>query len=217
MSTIIEATLPAEQFALAETMCRLPETTFELVRFVSHGSDRVMPFLWAKNDETDQLPAVIEADASTTDTTVLSELDDGYLFDVEWTASARIAAYVLLEEGATIVDAVAKDGLWRFRLLFPCRESVSATYDLCEANGLDVSIRRLSELSDSFHRGLFGLTREQYQTMVEAHAAGYYEVPRQIDLTDLAGSHEVSHQALSERLRRGHQTLISNALFSEMV
>jgi hypothetical protein len=48
--------------------------------------------------------------------------------------------------------------------------------------------------------------------MVTAFNAGYYTVPREITLSDLAGEMDVSHQSLSERLRRGHYTRIEDTL-----
>lgn len=36
---------------------------------------------------------------------------------------------------------------------------------------------------------------------------GYYDVPRTVTLTELADSLDVSHQGLSERLRRAHANL----------
>ncbi|WP_267643766.1 bacterio-opsin activator domain-containing protein [Haloarchaeobius amylolyticus] len=215
MSTIVEAVVPAEEFALAEAMRRVSDVHFEFVRFAAQRTDGILPYLWAEGAPGDTLPRTVASDETTTDVSVLAALEDGYLLDVDWHASARIVASVLLEEGATIVDAVARDGVWRFRLLFPGRDAVSRTYDRCEENDIDLEIRRLSELTDSFQRGLFGLTEEQYETISNAHDEGYYEIPRESDLTELANESEVSHQALSERLRRGHERLIANALFTE--
>ncbi len=48
--------------------------------------------------------------------------------------------------------------------------------------------------------------------MLAALEHGYYDVPREASLTDLAERLDVSHQALSERLRRGHGNLVKHAL-----
>lgn len=41
---------------------------------------------------------------------------------------------------------------------------------------------------------------------------GYYDIPRTIDVGGLAEEFGVSRQAVSERLRRGHRTIIKNGL-----
>ncbi|WP_058991385.1 hypothetical protein [Haloarcula sp. CBA1127] len=61
MSTIVEATVPANQFALGQTFVREPSAEFRTVSLVADGPGRVMPFLWADHNETDRLTEVIES------------------------------------------------------------------------------------------------------------------------------------------------------------
>ncbi len=49
-------------------------------------------------------------------------------------------------------------------------------------------------------------------SLIKAKEMGYYDVPRGISLSELADELGVSHQALSERLRRGHGRLIDRTL-----
>ncbi len=212
MTTIVEATLSAEQFALAETLRRRPETEFEAVRVVVDGTDRVLPFLWATASDLDGLSAVVAEDPTTRSVDVLTALDEEHLFRVEWAERVRTVPRVLVDAEGTVVDAYARNGDWTFRVLFPEHDAVSATHDVCEEYGLDVSFDRIYDLSGSFRRGRFGLTEHQHETILTAYDRGYYDVPRGATLADLADELGVSHQALSERLRRGHGTLVERAL-----
>jgi hypothetical protein len=216
MGTIVEATLPADQFALEETLSSVSGATFEIVRLVAHGSDRLMPFLWGAADDLDDLAAAVEADPSTENVEVLSTLDEEYLFRMEWMARIRLIVYVIVEEDGTILDAYGKNDHWRFRILFPEHDSVSTTYDFCEEYDIDLDFERVYQLSESLRRGQYGLTDDQYELVTDAYEAGYFDVPRQVELTDLAADCDVTHQALSERLRRGQQTLIRNTLRPEL-
>jgi predicted DNA binding protein len=47
------------------------------------------------------------------------------------------------------------------------------------------------------------LTARQRETLRLAHERGYFEIPREVTLDDLADELGVSNQAVSERLRRG--------------
>lgn len=217
MSTIVEATLSADQFALYETLRKRPSTEFETVRVVIDGTDRVMPFLWATAETLDGLPAVIADDPSTRNVDVLTALDEEYLFRMEWVERIRMICHVIVEENGTILDAYGKNDAWTFRILFPEHDSVSSTHDFCEAYDLDIEFERIYDLSGSFRRGRYGLTESQYETILSAYDRGYYAVPRNITLADLAGDLDVSHQALSERLRRGHGTLVERALRPELI
>lgn len=215
MSTIIEATIPAEQFALHKTLNSHPSAEFDIVQLALNGTDQTMPFVWAKGEDLDGLVESIEEDPTTENTEVVAELDDECLLRMEWMAHIRVILYILSEEDATILDATGKNEAWQFRILFPEHDSVSATHDFCESYDIDLEFERIYQLSDSPQRGQFGLSEGQYETIVQAYQDGYYSVPRAVNLQRLADHLDVSHQALSERIRRGHATLIENSLNPE--
>jgi predicted DNA binding protein len=209
---MVEATIPAEQFALYETLTRYPSVKFDILRLVASGSGRTMPFLWAVGDDLDNLLGTIDEDPSTENVEVIAELEEEYLLRMEWMAQIRFILYVLIEEDATIIDAKGKNESWRFQILFPEHNSVSKTHEFCDEYGIGFEFERIYQLSDSLRRGQFGLSEGQYDAIVKAFQKGYYEIPRGVNLQELATQMDVSHQALSERVRRGHQTLIANAL-----
>jgi predicted DNA binding protein len=212
MSTIVEASIPADQFALRHALSELTNPAFEIVRLVAHGEDAVMPFLWATAEDMDTLPDVLYDDPSTRNVEILTELDEEYMFRMEWTAHIRVILHILLEEDATILDATATDESWTLRVLFPEHESVSTTHEFCAEYDIDLRFDSIYQLSDSIRRGKYGLTEAQYESILDAFERGYYEVPRQAQLDEIAEDSDVSHQALSERLRRGHGRLIENTL-----
>lgn len=212
MSTMVEATLPADQFALYETLDSHPSAEFDILRLVANGTDRTMPFVWATGNDLDALCTTIKEDPSTENVEVVAELEEEYLLRMEWMANIRVIFYILIEEDATVLDATGKNGVWRFRIFFPEHDSVSATHDFCDEYGINLDFRRIYQMSDSYRRGQYGLSESQYETIIRAYQEGYYHVPRSVNLQELADRLGVSHQALSERLRRGHGTLIENTL-----
>ena len=56
------------------------------------------------------------------------------------------------------------------------------------------------------------LTEPQQGAVAEAYRHEYYDVPREVSLDELARELEISHQALSERLRRANRVLVSEQL-----
>ena len=213
MSTIVEATVPAGQFALADTLSRVPDVEFRVARLVAHGSEQVMPFLWADCDDIDRLHDEVESDPSVGSVDVLAKFDGECLFQIEWGPRTSVFTSIIAEEGATILDASGHDGTWDLQVFFPELELVSATYKLCDDYGIDISIERINRLSEASEYGHLGLTERQYETLVNAYEAGYYDVPRTVNQEELAKHFDVSHQALSERLRRAHETVFTNALY----
>lgn len=212
MSTIVKAGLPADQFALSDTFEAVPSVEFDAVRLVRHGTERVVPLLWATNAETSRVTAALEADDTTAAVRLVSQRNHDSLFRMRWTARVRFVTHVLVEQDAAIVSAHGADDGWTFRVLFPEHDAVSTTYDACEEYDIDVDIQQIYHLDDAPSLGGFHLTDEQFTTVRTALERGYYKVPRETTLEELAAELDVSHQALSERLRRGHRTLIDNVL-----
>ncbi|WP_123538543.1 helix-turn-helix domain-containing protein [Halosimplex salinum] len=212
MSTIVKATLPAEQFALAETFETVPDVEFDAVRLVTHGTDRVVPLLWATDGDSTEVEAALEADGSTDDVALVSRRNHDSLFKMRWTARVRFVTHVLVEAQGAVVSARGTTDGWTFRVLFPEHDAVSTTYDACEEQGIDLDVTQIYHLDDAPSLGGFHLTDQQFKTVRTALERGYYEVPRETTLEELATELDVSHQALSERLRRGHLALIENVV-----
>ena len=108
MSTIAELNLPAAEFALSGTLEALPDSQFEIERVVAHGTDRVMPFVWATDEGTDRdtLTEVLADDPSVENVVELAAFDDEWFYRMEWIADIRIVLYVLLEQEGTILNAL---------------------------------------------------------------------------------------------------------------
>ena len=211
MTTIAELELPAEEFALWETLSALPAARFEIVRVVARGQNCAIPYLWAKHDDRSALEDALSADPSVEEATLLEDLDGEYLYRMAWTYPIRVLVHILVEEEATVLNARGGNERWHFRVLFPSRDSLSTTHEFCADADYTIDLKRVYEL-DSTRHGRFGLTKAQYETLTTALEHGYYDIPRGIDMEGLAAEFDISYQSVSERLRRGHRNFIQNAL-----
>ena len=212
MSTVAELSIPAPEFALAATLDEFPHVKFEIERVVAHETERVMPFVWATGEtDRESLDEALSADPSVENFTELAAFDDEWLYRMEWVEDIRIVLHILLDQEGTVLNADGRDEQWQLRILFPDRDSLSATYDFCREEDLSMTVERIYELGGE-NRDRYGLTELQHETLVAAVEAGYFDIPQQSTLDDLAADLGITHQALSERLHRGHKTLIENAL-----
>lgn len=212
MSTIVEASVPAHQFALQETVRRVPDVAFQTVRIVADGTDGVMPLVWATGAAESDVTEALEDDGSTDEVRVRTRLHDASLYEVEWTTRVRVVTDLLAADRGAILGARASDGTWTFRLFFRQRDGVAALVEECDRYGVDLRIERIYPMTESSRAGRSDLTDEQRLTVETALERGYYDVPRRTTLTELSTEMSVSHQALSERLRRGHRRLVETAL-----
>lgn len=216
MSTIVEASVPTAQFALQETAQRVPDAVFEAVRIVTGGTDGVMPLLWGSGADQQSITDALEADGSVGTVSVCTRVHEASLYRVEWTTRVRVVTGLLVADRGALLSARARDGRWTFRILFPQRDAVAAVVEECDRYDVDLRIERISSMTTSSRADRSELTQEQLQTVETALERGYYDIPRETTLSDLSAELGVSHQALSERLRRGHRRLVETALGSRI-
>ncbi len=53
MGVVVEAEIPADEFALWETSTAVEGLEFEIERIVAHDPDRVMPFIWVSGEDVE--------------------------------------------------------------------------------------------------------------------------------------------------------------------
>lgn len=212
MGTIVDVVVPSEHFALEGTFDATTDATLETVCVVAHDPGQVMPFLWGSSADLDRLDESLAADPSTHDASRLARDDGRALYRIDWRTDVRVAIGVFVEANGTLLRARGQDHRWELRVLFPDQESVSRTYETWREHGIDPAIRRVNGVDDVVTHGGLDLSHDQHEALVTAFEHDYYSVPRGITLDDLAGEIGVSHQALSERLRRGHRNLVKTTL-----
>ncbi|WP_224336105.1 helix-turn-helix domain-containing protein [Haloprofundus halobius] len=210
MTTIAELRTPAEQFALGELFERCPSVSIDVLRTAAHGAASPASLLWFDGESAD-VGTALAADPSVEAATLLADLNGKWLYQVEWKRPVRDALATLLGE-ATLLGASAEEGTWRFRTLFPRHEQLASAHEKWESNGFPITVERISELDETFGRSEFALTDEQREAFVVAHQRGYFKVPRDVTLTELADEIGITQQALSERLRRAHNSLAESTL-----
>lgn len=211
MSTIAEFSIPAADFALGATLAGGPDAAIEIERVVAHGEGRLTPFVWVRAGDFDAFEDALADDSSVDDVECLSDTGRERLYRMNWDASIHLFVHAMLDDEATILSAAGTDDRWRFRILFPDRNALSATHDHCRSADVDFEVVSIYELESNQH-GQYGLTQNQYDTLIEGVQRGFYDVPRKLTLVEFADALDISHQALSERLRRGHKNLIASTL-----
>lgn len=211
MSTIVQVELPASGFALGRTLEKAPHIEVDIEQVAAHGTDYVFPLVWIIGDDLDSVNELLHNDPDVSTFEKLVELEDRRLYRMEWIAHIRLIIRILVEEDSTILDAHGKNGQWNLRVLFAEHAALSHTREFCERNEIPFNVKTIHRMSRGSER-MFGLTSQQYEALVAATKRGYYKIPRDIGSEELATELNITPQALSERLRRGQETLNKNAL-----
>lgn len=209
--TIVRGYIPADEFALEETLTTLQGVEFECERVITSGDEAVMPLLWVRGADENAVEQALENDPTVENVDLLSSFGDEQLYRMNWIKRVQLVLQILTNSEATIMDAHGTNEQWYLRVLYPTRDALSQTTEFGEEHGLTFTIETIRQM-DGEPEGRYGLTSAQHEALAQAVESGYYEVPRENNLEEIAADLDISHQALSERMRRATQALIEDTI-----
>jgi len=212
MTVLVELTAPAESVAMAETLSATPETVIEIERVVGHPTELVTPYFWTYGGDDEDFEAALAGDSTIEAYDRLDAFAEETLYRAEWDPTIDAIPYVALETDATVLDAAGQDGEWELRLRFKEDGGVSEFSSRCTRRDLSYEVDRVYHPKQPTESGGLGVTPKQREALQAALERGYYEVPPEATMTEIADELDVSQQSLSRRLRRAHGNLASNAL-----
>lgn len=201
--TVAELRVPAANVALERAFEEASSLTFRVEKVAGRRSDQ--PFAHGWIDGGEPAMAAIEADPSVELESVLVRRDDERLCKLRFDDSVSLLTEAIYSSDGTILSAEAATGSWRFSLRFSDRSSLSDLMGLFDRFGIDVDLAQVAN-GDGANRQR--LTEKQREALTAAHEEGYFQVPRQASLEEVASELGISHQAMSERLRRGQNALL---------
>ncbi|WP_435319381.1 helix-turn-helix domain-containing protein [Haloarchaeobius sp. TZWSO28] len=214
MAIIAEVTIASESFPLGQLTLEEPGMRIELERVVP-TDDAVIPFFWAQGGDFEAFEQGAAQLQSVDELTVLDRLDDAVLYRVTWGEDVVSFVSVIAELGATILEAHGNHK-WLFRLRFNDHSDLSSFSSWCSDNDVPFELRRLHTLAEVQNQKYdFGLTDEQREALEIAASLGYYKVPKNATLADVAAELGISEQAAGERLRRAMDKLANVVVLEE--
>jgi predicted DNA binding protein len=211
MATIIRDDIPASDFALAETLTALPAVECECEKIVTSGEEAVMPLVWLRGGEAAVVRQTLQDDPTVAEVELLSAFENEQLYRMTWVGPVQLVLQILTTAEATIMAAYGTGEQWTLRMLYPSQEALTTTIEFGKEHGIPFDITTIRHLEGE-PAGRYGLSEGQYTALTTAATAGYYDIPREKDLQAVAEELGVSHQALSEQIRRGMLALIEDTL-----
>jgi predicted DNA binding protein len=212
MSIIAEFSVKSEDFALYRSLTEAPHMIVEIEQVVATLEDKVMPYFWVSSGDHAEFKEAFQNDESVTDIACIDQIDKAILYRAEWTENVESIVYAYLKLGATILQAVGRDRNWELRMRFDDRDRLSQFEDYCEENDISFELNRLQEQEQPMAIAQYNLTTKQRETLVAALNSGYYEVPQDVSMSELADEMGISQQALSKRFHAAHKNLITSTL-----
>ena len=212
MTVIATIGVSAEDFTFGEALTANPGIEVTLERVVPLGSTFV-PYFWASDDSVEAIERALRAEADIESFKIVDRVEDEVLVRVEWEEDLDGLLDAIVETGATILQGVGSNDTWTFQLRFDDHEGLTAFYRQCVERGIAVDLRNVHNPGLPRDLGIgIDMTDTQYETLQTALERGYFDVPRRINLTDLAAELGVSDTAVSQRIRRGISALLATTL-----
>ena len=200
---------------LQKTREAVPEVAFTVEDEQPAPDEHSRLILWARGseDELDRFLGELPDDPTISDFDVLSTIPERRLFSITLSpAGERGLTYVAaIEFGITFLDIEAEGTDVEYRAQVPSREALLDYRELCRERDLSFELHRLYR-SEGDATAEYGITARQQEVLRRALKRGYYEVPREISSEELADEFEISSQALSALLRRGHAALLGSTI-----
>ena len=211
MSVIAEFTLDPTRLSFATALSA--DSTVEIEVEREYGTRSAMPvvFCWAHGDDLDGFERLLTEDETVTDVHRVSDAGDRRLYRLRLTGVAPVVTYdSWIDLGAARFEMRYADGRWRARMCFPDREALAAFREFCLDRDLDFRLNRLYDSDPARGPSRERLTNRQREALRLAHEGGYFGIPREMMLGDIAAELDISNQAASERLRRGCGRLVGD-------
>jgi len=203
--------LDHEAVGLNQAFERVPKMRVEAERIAAHSTEWTMPCLWTAGTDFNSIDEALAVDPSIETIVEAAEFADEKYYMIKWADSVveQIARYT--NQGASILSATGTREGWQVRFRFANREHFDSFCEVLNEQNYSYALLELTE-PDKPRLSVGNLTPRQREALVAAWEHGYYNIPREVTGKEVAAELDISHQTLSELLRRGTEKLIKSQL-----
>lgn len=209
MSVIANLTIPADQFALGDLLEVRSGVQVRLESMVPIG-DVVVPYFWIRSPDVDAVKSALENSPFVEEVRVVDHVAEETLFRVDWADGVNGVLEAISNTEAVLIQETGHGDRWSFQLRFPESEALSTFYRGLVDKGISIDLESVHNPVDTTDQVQTQLTSEQQEALVLAFEKGYFAVPRETTLNDLAETLEISDSAVSQRIRRGLTRLLTS-------
>lgn len=214
MTSKARMVLPPEEMPVSTAIARLPGCQYRVEESAFTGRDRTL-HLWITCEDSTPIEPALAADSSIETYERLVHRDSDHLFELELSHRLLLPRAIIRCHGGVVSEAYGHENAWILVVRFPDRDSISDVDDEFARHNVEVAYDAIVQTGTPRAGAFAMLTECQREALIAAFEEGFFEVPRQITLAELADQFGVSHQALSERFRRAYETLVKEHLVAE--
>ncbi|MFC6784677.1 helix-turn-helix domain-containing protein [Halobaculum halobium] len=220
MSVHATVAVAPRQFVLGRTLTVAGDARIEIESLVPIET-RIAPYLTVVASDPRTVCDLVAAEPAVERAEPVHRSDDEWVLCVHWGDQQPPLLAALADAGAACVEAVATNGTWHLTLRFHSHERLADCYHRCVEQGVRLTVKRVHDASggrsSSRASGALALTSAQREALATAYETGYFAVPREVTLAEVADRLEISDTATSQRLRRGMQRVLAETFSATSV
>lgn len=169
---------------------------------------------WLEGDRVSTFEAGLETDRTVERAMHVVDTGQGHQYTVKHSGQyPGVEMYsTAVEEDAVFISGTRCPDHWEVQMRFPDRDAFEAFQRQIET--VDLSVKSIHHSEPALRANDYDISEPQREILLLAIEQGYFRVPRQASLADLADTLDVSSQAASERLRRGLDSLVERTLLT---
>lgn len=209
---IIEVAFPTAAVGLSEALSTDSELRVEAEKVVP-TQQNPMPYLWISDGETENSLQAISNDRSVESVRLSAAVDGGRLYRIAWNTSEMALIRWISNNDAVVLhgETEAQADEWRLNLRVNSRETLEDLQQFCNDRAVRFRLIRLYKMEHA-KIGRYSYTEKQQEALITALELGYFEIPREASLEEVANAMDISTGAVSERLRRGQMNLVRDTM-----
>lgn len=211
MSIVAEYTIDLPRYAAAVEA--VPGMRLLVEQIAACDSETVSVTFWAEGGEFDTFEDRLEHTDAIIEIMELSgRLDGRKLYQIRLPA-AETTYWAWTKRGGVLLECTITPAGITMRIRFPDQETLRDYRQHCKEQGCSFNLTGL-QTTDAPPDDQHGrLTVAQGELLTAAVEDGYFKVPREVTMNDLAADLSISDQAASERLRRGLSNVLEHGAF----
>jgi len=218
VSTIADVWFAHDDGALVRTLTELPGADATVLRETSTDPSPNTYFIRFENVHADAIRPALASDHTVRDVTPISTSETRQVWSVQFTEEAKLLNPMVADEGGFVFharcSATENSSGWRERWFLPTHDALYTIWQRAREEKFEFEIFHFNTLDGELSAYSSGrtLTDDQRDALALAYERGYFTVPREASLDDLADELGLSPAAVAGRLKRGMKVLIEESL-----
>lgn len=185
------------------------------VRNLAKGKETALRVIaWVTGREVEAFHRLAPEDPSVKSLRLLEDGEFRRLYSIETVPGTldERAYEAAVDAGGMYLQSRTGDDGWYTTMNYPDQESFRQYQQRISEEGMEIEPTIVRAGKYLISGGAFDLTDKQEVVLAEAVNVGYFEIPRQGSLAEVAEKLDISEQAASERLRRAMDALAEAAI-----